>query len=374
MEKALYIHIPFCRRKCVYCAFHSVVYDERTAASYISALTDQIEKLNSPFATVYIGGGTPTALDMPLLEKLLAPIKRFLPAISEFTVEANPESLTDEKMALFLESGVNRLSIGVQSMREQKLKKLGRLHSARQAIDAVRRANKRGFKNINIDLIYGVWGEEVDSWKKEIREAVELPVTHISCYGLTYEKETPLWEAVRNSSVKPLEDDAAAAMYELAIDSLALRGFKQYEVSNFAKEGFGCRHNLTYWSNDPYVGLGASAVSYKDGSREENLSDIDEYIRRCGEGKTLIVSSEKLPPAKRAKETAAVKIRTKEGIDFEWFRQKTGFDFMELEKNALPELVENGLLKYRKEGNVPMGISLKRKGFLLCDSVSSSFL
>jgi len=313
-------------------------------------------------------------LDIRLLEKLLAPIKRFLPTVAEFTVEANPESLTDEKMALFLASGVNRLSIGVQSTREQKLKKLGRVHSTRQAIDAVHRAHKKGFENINIDLIYGVWDETIDGWEKDIGEATELPVTHISCYGLTYEKDTPLWEAVRNSSIKPLDDDAAATMYELAIDNLAVRGFKQYEVSNFAKEGFECKHNMTYWNNDPYAGLGASAVSYKDGSREENLSDINEYIRRCEEGKPLIVSSEKLPPVKRAKETAAVKIRTKDGIDFAWFREKTGFDFLELEKSALPELVENGLVKYRKEGDTRTGISLKRKGFLLCDSVSSSFL
>lgn len=374
MPTALYIHIPFCRRKCVYCSFNSAVYDERTAASYIDELSKQIERLDGPFDTVYIGGGTPTVLDAQSLKRLIAPIRISSSSDTEFTIEANPESLTDEKTALLLSSGVNRLSIGVQSTRDRKLKKLGRIHSARQAMDAVCRAHKKGFRNISIDLMYGLWDETAGEWEKDIREATGLPVTHISCYGLTYEKETPLWEAVRNSSVKPLDDDTAAAMYETAIDILSVRGFKQYEVSNFAKEGFECRHNMTYWRNEPYIGLGASAVSYSDGSREENLSDIAEYIRRCEEGKPLIVSSEKLPPVKRARETAAVKIRTKDGIDFAWFREKTGFDFLELERRALPELIETGLIKYLKDGENVTGICLKRKGFLFCDSVSSALL
>ena len=374
MSPSLYIHIPFCRRKCVYCDFYSAIYDERSASSYVDVLSKQLDGLAGPYPTVYIGGGTPSALDKTLIAKLFKGFNRFSRESSEFTIEANPDSLDEDKVKLFLDSGVNRLSIGVQSARDEKLKKLGRLHDWRKALGAVELAAKKGFKNISIDMIFGVWGETVDGWKKELEEAVMLPVTHISCYSLTYEKGTPLYSAVQKGSVKPVGDDEAAAMYEIAIDALALRGFKQYEVSNFSKPGFECRHNLNYWDNGPYVGLGASAVSYIDGVRSKFVPDAAEYVRRFEAGKPLIESSENLSPEKRAKETAAVKIRTKNGIDFSWFREKTGFDFLKLEKKAIDELLEKGLIKYKKTENIPCGIALKRKGFLFCDTVSSALL
>ena len=163
-------------------------------------------------------------------------------------------------------------------------------------------------------------------------------------------------------------------MYEAAIDKLSLGGFKQYEVSNFAKPGFECKHNLNYWDNDPYIGLGASAVSYMDGVRSKFVSDVKEYVQRFRNGKSMVESSEKLSPVRRAKETAAIKIRTRTGIDFGWFKDKTGYDLRELEKRALPRLLEDGLIKYKKDGEVPTGIILKRKGFLFSDTVSSAFL
>lgn len=374
MTPSLYIHIPFCRRKCLYCDFYSAIYDSSIASSYIDALAGQIEGLDGPFSTVYIGGGTPSALGKNLLDKLFEGAKRILPGVSEFTMEANPESIDEEKIKLLLDAGVNRLSIGLQSFNEQKLKKLGRIHDARKAADAVSNAAKKGFKNISVDLIFGVWGERPDIWKRDLEEAVKLPVTHISCYSLTYEKGTPLFQAVENGSVKPLDDETAAAMYEAAIDLLSLRGFKQYEVSNFAKPGFECRHNLNYWENNPYVGLGASAVSYINGARTKNIADVKEYLKRFESGRPLAESGEKLPPVKMAKETAAIKIRTKDGIDFRWFRDKTGFDFLKLEGHALNKLLGDDLVKYKKENNIPSGICLKRKGFLFCDTVSASLL
>lgn len=308
------------------------------------------------------------------MSKLLKSLQKCLKQDTEFTIEANPESLDEDKVKLFLDSGINRLSIGAQSFRDKKLRMLGRIHDSRKAKEAVWLASKRGFKNIGIDLIFGVWEENIEAWKKEIEEAVKLPLTHISSYSLTYEKSTPLFEAVKNGSVKPLADDLAAGMYEAAIEGLAVRGFGQYEVSNFAKAGYECRHNLNYWNNNSYMGLGASAVSYIDGVREANIRDVGEYIRRMEMKKTPVVSSEKLSPVRRAKETAAVKIRTRDGIDFAWFKEKTGFDFQELEKRAIPKLIENGLLKYRKENGILTGVHLKRKGLLLCDMVSSEFL
>lgn len=374
MPSSLYIHIPFCKRRCIYCDFYSTIYDESLAVPYIDSLITQLNKLNGKFSTIYIGGGTPTALNTALLDKLLRILSGRFENNAEFTIEVNPESFDKDKAKLFLNHGVNRLSIGFQSINDKKLKALGRLHDSKKADEAVSLAGKSGFKNISIDLIFGVWSEDLKSWKAELKEAVKLPVQHISCYSLTYEKGTPLWDALRNGSVKPHNEDLSASMYECAIDALSLYGFKQYEVSNFAKKGYEAKHNLNYWDNNPYVGLGASAASYADGVRSKNISDIREYIRRVEAGKSVVESSERLSPAESARETAAVKIRTKAGIGFEWFKKKTGFDFMELERKAVKKLIEDDLIHYDKKGDSITGISLKRKGFLFCDTVSSALL
>lgn len=376
MIQSLYIHIPFCKRKCIYCDFYSTVSDIFLAQDYISALVSQIELLRQPFNTIYIGGGTPTALPKAQLELLLRSLGKNLAEGTEFTVEANPESLDGELTKLLFDRGVNRLSIGLQSLDDRKLEKLGRIHDAAKAVDVISRAAKRGFAGLSADLIFGVWGEDLDSWDRELEEAAKLPVTHISCYSLTYEKGTPLFGALRNKSITPLGDEAVAVMYEAAIDRLALRGFKQYEISSFAKDGFRSRHNMSYWENNPYIGLGASAVSYVDGTRSKNVADVSEYIARVNEGRPLAESSEKLSPVRRARETAAVKIRTKEGIDFAWFKEKTGYDFLPLEAKAVTDLVSKGFIRHKKDSatGAPTGIALKRKGFLFCDTVSSSLL
>ena len=376
METSLYIHIPFCKRKCLYCDFYSEIYDRELSSAYIDVMIDQIAGSPHRFSTIYIGGGTPSALEPELLERLLKALRpKFAGASLEFTVEANPESLDDRRIKVLSDSGVTRLSIGVQSLDDRKLKKLGRLHNAESARGAVHLARKRAFSNIGIDLMFGVWGETAKGWKDELDEAVRLPVSHISCYSLTYEKGTPLFKAVLNKSVLPIEDDRSSAMYETAMELLALRGFKQYEISNFAgAEEFKCRHNISYWENNPYIGLGASAVSYMDGIRAKNVPDIREYIKRYRSGASLIESSEKLSPVRRAKETAAIKIRTRDGIDFGWFREKTGYDLEELERKALSELADKDLIKYKREGDSLTGIALKHRGILFCDTVSSALL
>lgn len=344
------------------------------AKAYVDTLVSQIEPLQQRFNTIYIGGGTPTALPMAQLSELLKSLSKNIAKGTEFTVEANPESLDEEKTRLLLDCGVNRLSIGLQSLDDRKLKKLGRIHNAAKAVEAIRRAAKLGFTDLSADLIFGVWGEDLSSWERELEEATKLPITHISCYSLTYEKGTPLFDALKNKSITPLEDETVAVMYEAAIDRLGLRGFKQYEISSFAKGGHRSRHNMSYWENNPYIGLGASAVSYIDGTRSKNVSDVAEYITRAAQSRPLEESSEKLSPARRARETAAVKIRTKDGIDFAWFRAKTGYDFLSLERKAITDLIAKDLIKYVKDGTTPTGIALKRKGFLFCDTVSSALL
>ncbi|MFH0764552.1 MAG: radical SAM family heme chaperone HemW [Candidatus Omnitrophota bacterium] len=352
----LYVHIPFCERKCAYCDFYSVAYDGDLASSYVDVLIAQVKEIEAGVSSIFIGGGTPTALSTPLLKKLLRGTRRLAGKGVEFTVEANPESLSVEKLNLFSDEGVNRLSIGVQSFSDAKLKKLGRIHDAGKAIDAVILSKKRGFDNLSIDLIFGAPGETLDDCSAEFARAVKLPVTHISCYCLTC-------EAI------PTDEENSARMYCLAMEYLPARGFRHYEVSNFAKKGFECAHNLNYWRNGEYIGLGASAVSYTGGVRGRHTPDVKEYIKRSRAGESTVVSSEQLGGDRKARETAAVKIRTAEGIDFYWFKKKTGFDFIELEGGSVARLVHNGLIKRTRNG-----IRLTRRGFMHCDSVSSELL
>jgi oxygen-independent coproporphyrinogen-3 oxidase len=321
-----------------------------------------------------MGGGTPSVLDFKYLEKLLLSLRRFSKKSAEFTIEANPESLTMDMLSLFLSEGVNRISIGVQSFDNAKLKKLGRIHDCAMAVDAVKNAARAGFVNISVDLMFGVWSEEIPTWKEDLARAAGLPVTHISCYSLTYEEGAPIRAAVKNGSLIPLEEEAAADMYNLAISDLADRGFRQYEISSFSKPGFSCKHNLSYWDNNSYTGLGPSAVSYTDGVRREFVSDVSEYIDKVRSGVQPVRSSEKLPPKARAKETAAVKIRTMEGIDLDWFKLKTGYEFLDLESGTIPKLMEDGLVEYKRSGSGIKGLRLTNKGILFCDSVSSAFL
>jgi len=355
-KRSLYIHIPFCERKCAYCDFYSVAYDGDLASSYVDMLIAQIREIEAGVSSIFIGGGTPTALSTPLLKKLLRGTRRLAGKGIEFTVEANPESLSAEKLSLFSDEGVNRLSIGVQSFSDAKLKRLGRIHDAGKAMEAVILSKKRGFGNLSIDLIFGAPAETPDDCSAEFAQAVKLPVTHISCYCL-------------EGKLVPADEKDAARMYSLAMEYLPARGFRHYEVSNFAKKGFECAHNLNYWRNDEYIGLGASAVSYIGGVRKKHTPDVKEYIKRSRAGESTVVSSERLGGDRRAKETAAVKIRTAEGIDFDWFKKKTGFDFIELEGGSAARLVRNGLI--RRTGN---NIRLTKRGFMHCDSVSSELL
>ena len=301
-------------------------------------------------------------------------MRKFSKGNVEFTIEANPESLTPEKLSLFLNEGVNRISIGVQSFDNSKLKKLGRIHDCVMALKAIENAAKAGFKNISVDLIFGVWGEELPAWEGDLRQASQLPITHISCYSLTYEQGTPIKESVKNGSIIPLEEEIVADMYKLAISNLVDKGFEQYEISSFSKPGFCCKHNLAYWNNDPYIGLGPSAVSYADGVRRENISDISGYIDKVRSGLQPVGSSEKLSHEDSAKETAALKIRTIEGIDFDWFKKKTGYEFLDLESEAIAKLEKDGLVEYKRTGLAAKTLCLTPRGILFCDTVSSAFL
>ena len=365
----LYIHIPFCRQKCLYCDFYSVQYSENLTGLYISVILKQLQGLSQDFSSIYIGGGTPSILSLDLSDKLLSGLKKFIKPDIEFVIEVNPESMDSKKLKLFLDKGVNRISIGVQSFDDKKLKALGRVHNAKQAAQAIELSKKSGFKNVSIDMIFGASGENLKAWQDELKKAAEFDIQHISCYSLSYEKSTPLFRMREKKEIAPIDDEVMAEMYRYTMSYLPDNGFNHYEVSSFSKPGFECRHNLNYWDNNPYVGLGPSAVSYIDGTRSENVRNVERYIDRYKKGIDLSISIEKLSPIKKAKETASVKIRTREGIDYDWFKNKTGFDFLEIEKGALEDLVEQGLIEYNEKNT-----RLTDKGFLFSDTVSSALL
>tara|TARA_B100000315_G_scaffold260701_1_gene324211 strand:+ start:2031 stop:3161 length:1131 start_codon:yes stop_codon:yes gene_type:complete len=372
--KSLYLHTPFCRKKCLYCDFLSAEYDRSLASAYIDTICFQIENLKEKFDTIYLGGGTPTVLEIPLLRKILSALEKRRARDCEFSLEANPESLTKSKVKLFLEKGVNRLSIGIQSLRDEKLKQLGRIHTAQQALKAIDISRGGGFKNISLDMIFGLWDESFGQWQKELERIVRLPITHISAYALTYEPGTPLSDKVVDKKIAPLDEGRVAKMFNFNISYLAKKGFKPYEVSNFAKNGFVCQHNYNYWLNNQYQALGVSAVSYLKGVRKRRINSVFEYIKLFKERKSNILETEELTPINRAKETAALKIRTIAGIDFDWFFQETGFDFLKLQGKYLEELREKGLIRDKKRNGSYKGILLSKKGLLHCDEVSSTFL
>ncbi len=326
------------------------------------------------FDTIYIGGGTPSILEPQLLEKLLKSIKNISGKPKEFTIEANPESITNQKLSLFLKYGINRLSIGIQSFNDRKLARLGRIHSTQKAIDSIYMAWQNGFTNISVDLIFGIWEETLNEWKTELKMAISLPIKHISCYSLSYEKRTKLFTLLKNKKIKPQDDEIIAEMYEYAGDYLEKNKFIHYEISNFAKAGFECLHNINYWQNNSYVGLGPSAVSYQRGVRAKNMADVLKYIKMVENKLPAIVYKEKISPEKQARETAAIKIRTLEGIDFTWFKKRTGFDFVNLEGKNVTLLSRQGLLQYKKTNKKISGVALTKKGFLFCDSISAQFL
>jgi oxygen-independent coproporphyrinogen-3 oxidase len=370
MCNSLYIHIPFCRKKCIYCDFYSIGYNSSLAQDYINALVGELNAhAEKKFSTIYIGGGTPSILDLKVLQQLFGALKNNIAQTCEFTVEANPESLTEEKLKFFFDKGVNRLSIGAQSFNPAKLKRLCRIHNEKDAFEKFALASKAGFKNISCDLIFGVWGETLTAWHKDLATALSLPVTHISAYSLSCEDATPLFREVDAGRVGMMSEEEQAQFFSFAMHALPEVGFKQYEVSNFARDGFECQHNMRYWRNESYLGLGASACGYLDGMRYKNIANVKNYIKCVKKGNERFEYTETLTARERAHETAALKIRVAEGIDFDWFKVQTGFELMDICDKSIEYLLTRKLINVTAGG-----IKLTTGGFLFADDVSSALL
>lgn len=280
----IYIHIPFCKSRCKYCDFFSTTMLEMRE-KYIMALVQEIEQRKNylptkDIYTIYFGGGTPSLMEVTQLETVLQAIYNNynVEKGAEITLEANPGDLTAEKLQALRKMGFNRLSIGIQSFSNEMLQRIGRRHTAEQAISAVQLARDAGFNNMSIDLIYGLPGQTMENWKEEVTHAIALDVEHISAYCLSYEEGTPLTQMLHKGEILEIDEDIENQMYDYLVNTLKTNGLRRYEVSNFCKDNYYSQHNSSYWNNTPYIGLGAGAHSYNGLSRQWNISNLKSYI------------------------------------------------------------------------------------------------
>jgi len=373
--RAAYVHIPFCAHKCGYCDFASLAGSDHLADRYLSALGREMKVATGGeprlVETIFIGGGTPTRLDAAQLERLLAMVRHWFPIApgGEWTVEANPGTIDAAKADVLAAGGVNRVSLGAQSFQPDLLRALERNHEPEEiprALDLVRPR----FPSWSFDLIFGVPGSTPELWAKDLEIALDLGPSHLSCYGLVYEKGTALWKQERAGQVVPVDEEAERAMYEHTIDRLDAEGLAMYEISNFARAGQESRHNLVYWANKPYFGLGLGAARYLGGVRSSNTRDLPAYLRRIEEGRDATGPTETLEPEARARETAVLMLRrTVIGIDRDDFRRRTGFDLDDLAGPALPRHRAGGLLE--DDGR---RVRFTREGLFLADTVLCDLL
>ena len=341
--KGLYIHIPFCIKKCKYCDFNSGTASENIMEEYVKALVREMtEYRGAEIDTVYIGGGTPTALKTELLEQVIENIKRnfILSEDTEFTVEMNPKTADREKLKMIYKNGVNRLSIGVQSFRDNELKALGRVHSAEDAKEAITLAKTVGFENISIDLMSGIPEQTEESFLKTLKDAILQEPDHISCYSLILEEGTPLFDEIKSGKITLCDEDTERRLYEIAVDTLNNNGYRQYEISNFAKDGKTSHHNIKYWTMEEYIGLGVSAHSFLNGVRFSNTDNLISYCQNDAK----IRSKEGLTMEDMMSEFVFLGLRMTCGISKLEFFKKFEKDIFEVFKKPLEKFINMGFL------------------------------
>lgn len=371
----LYLHIPFCISKCSYCSFNSYPVAGRDIQAYLEALLREAEKIahhawtqEHIFTSLYMGGGTPTMYKGEDLVRIIEQCLRLYPFSNfpEITIEANPNTLTLEKLVSLQRSGVNRLSIGVQSFSDRVLKKIGRAHSAKEAVHAVELARQAGFNNISIDLIYGLPGQNKKVWQDTLNKALELGPEHFSLYELMVEEGTPLAHEITQGNVYLPNEDDVLFMQEAAEEQLARQGYRRYEISNYAKVDYESRHNIHYWKNYSYVGLGAGAVSNISGMRLVNLTDPDRYISVIMQRDYAFQEAEMLGREASFRETLIMGLRMVEGVSLSTLKERYGIDVRNYYGETLAELAAHELLVVEDDA-----IRLTGKGLALGNQVLS---
>jgi oxygen-independent coproporphyrinogen-3 oxidase len=381
---SLYIHVPFCARKCSYCAFYSEASSGEVVNRYVSALIRELELVAEELRpqTVFFGGGTPSILTLGQWEQVLDAMERLqLLGASEWTVECNPATVSLDKAKLLRSYGVNRISMGVQSFDESLLDRLGRVHTREMAFKSFDVLRKAGFDNVNVDLMFAIPGQTMEVWRRTLTEGMALGSEHLSTYEVIYEEDTPLFAQLQARAFE-VDEDLACAMYEELVDRATGAGFHQYEIANFARHqtaqplvssmeppSRACQHNLNYWRGGAFYGLGPSATSYVHGVRTKNWSSTQLYCERLEQGQRPIESREELPPLARAGETAAFGLRMVAGWPFEDFRRTTGHDLRGDWAGDMQRLAEQGWGRIESDR-----FRLTREGLRFADAAAELFL
>ncbi len=378
----LYLHIPFCEHKCLYCDFYSIAPDgsrtdyETLISRFLSALNrEAVSRAQDPqfreqFDTVFFGGGTPSLLSPSNIDQILRSLRSHyqISDEAEVTLETNPGTVDAEKLRAFRKAGINRLSIGIQSFYEDDLNFLTRIHSANQARECVNGAAQAGFDNISIDLIFALPGQTLERWESNLRQALELRPKHLSCYSLIVEPTTPLARLVEAKQVTPLSPEADNELYQFTIDFLEERGYEQYEVSNFALPGFRSRHNTNYWNHTNYLGLGPSAHSFWNGKRWWNLANVNGYSDRLERSQFPVAGEELLSADQLRDEEIFLGLRS-EGLDVAGFSRRHNLDLATEHRPLMEGLVSARLAAF--DGRM---LRLTAKGYAVCDEICSAFL
>lgn len=371
----IYIHVPFCAKRCAYCDFYTQT-NHNLINEYVDAVCKEIELRkdylhNESIKTIYFGGGTPSQLSPEQIEKIMAQLGRFydLSACEEFTLEANPDDLTDEFLSRLLALvPINRISMGVQSFDDDDLRFLNRRHSAAQAKEAVALCRKHGITNISIDLIYGLPDQTLEKWERNIQEAIALETPHLSAYHLIYEEGTPLYKLWEKGKVKQADEELSVEMFKMLIDELEKAGIEQYEISNFAKDGAYSKHNTSYWQATPYLGLGPSAHSFDGTNREWNVASIKQYVESI-HANTVNREIEELDTRTRYNDYILTGLRTKWGIELDFIASNFGADYLSYCLEQAEPFLKEGLLM--RDNNT---VRLSREGIFISDGIMSDLM
>ena len=370
----IYIHIPFCKRRCIYCDFFSTTQSEKKSA-YVRALCRELEMRQDyvggeEIETIYLGGGTPSQLTEEELKAIFSSIYHIykVKTNAEITLEANPDDLTPEYVAMLRQLPVNRISMGIQTFQEETLKLLHRRHTATQAIEAFRRCREAGFQNISIDLMYGLPGETLETWKEDLRQAINLRPEHISAYHLIYEEDTALWKLREQHQVEEADEDLSVSLFETLIDRLKEAGYQHYEISNFCLSGMHSRHNSSYWTGKKYLGCGPSAHSFNGVSRQWNVASLEGYIKGVEEGE-LDYEVEELDLYTRYNDYVLTSIRTCWGMSLSKLRSEFGEELYRYCMRMAKPHEDQGVLENR-EGV----LRLTLKGIFVSDGIMSDLM
>ncbi|WP_075618133.1 radical SAM family heme chaperone HemW [Paenisporosarcina indica] len=377
MIKGVYIHIPFCHQICHYCDFNKVFFKNQPVDEYIEALGMEMKMFIEKYQdrlhieTIFLGGGTPTALSAEQLQRLFELIKQHIPQqhLMEFTSEANPDELTRDKLVVMKDNGINRLSLGVQSFDEDLLTRLGRTHSNEHVYETIQMAKDIGFSNISIDLMYGLPGQTMDQWKDTLAKALELNLPHYSAYSLIVEPKTVFYNLMTKGKLILPGEDLEADMYEVLMSEMDSNGIQQYEISNFAKPGYYSRHNNLYWDNVSYAGFGAGAHGYAKGIRYSNIGPIKKYMDQVADGEFPLNHTHEVTRKEQMEEEMFLGLRKVDGVNKKHFKEKFGI--------AMEEVYEQEISKHITSGSMVVlndAVALTKKGRFIGNEIFQSFL